>query len=102
MTDQLSTLPDTLEAFVEGGMPAQDLARIWRDASQSHEPTLPDRYLDVLERVLNQLESSALFTEESCSFSPADMAAALSDWLTRARAWSEATIATAKAAGKNI
>jgi hypothetical protein len=30
------------------------------------------------------LESAALFTEESCSFSQADMAAALQDWLLRA------------------
>lgn len=86
MSDTLSALPVTLESFIEGAMPADDLARIWRDAAQSHEPALPQRYLDVLERVLNQLESSALFTEESCSFSPADMAGALAEWLERARA----------------
>jgi hypothetical protein len=56
----------------------------WRDAAQEHEPALPDRYLDVLERLLNQLESSALFSEESCSFSRTDMvAASWSDWLPR-------------------
>ena len=41
---------------------------------------------EVLERVLSQLESAALFTEESCSFSQGDMVDALGDWLARARA----------------
>ena len=66
-----------------------DLARALRDAAQEHEPTLPDRYLDVLERLLNQLESSALFSEESCSFSRTDMIAALVEWLARAQTWSD-------------
>ena len=86
MSDQLSTLPATLNEFLQGHLSVQDLARTWRDAAQEHEPALPERYLDVLERVLNQLESAALFTEESCSFSQADMVAALADWLTKARA----------------
>ena len=86
MNDQLSTLPATLDEFLQGHLSVQDLARTWRDAAQEHEPALPERYLDVLERVLNQLESAALFTEESCSFSQADMVAALADWLTKARA----------------
>ena len=41
---------------------------------------------DVLDRVLSQLESAALFTEESCSFSQADMVAALREWLEKAKA----------------
>jgi hypothetical protein len=40
----------------------------------------------VLERILTQLESSALFTEESCSFSQTDIVNALGDWLSKARA----------------
>jgi alpha-glucuronidase len=84
MTDHLSTLPATLEAFAHGDMSVDDLARTWRDAAQMHEPALPERYLEVLERLLNQLESSALFSEESCSFSKADMAGALVEWLKRA------------------
>jgi hypothetical protein len=88
MSDRLSALPATLDEFSRGAMPLSDLVRDWRDAAASHEPALPQRYVDVLERVLNQLESAALFTEESCSFSQADMVAALSDWLARARALS--------------
>lgn len=86
MNDLLADLPLTLHAFSQGHLSVGDLVRQWRDASQAHEPALPDRYLDVLERVLNQLESAAFFTEESCSFSQADMVGALSDWLARARA----------------
>ncbi|MFT3857993.1 MAG: hypothetical protein QM742_11020 [Aquabacterium sp.] len=67
-------------------MPLSDLARNWRDAASTHEPALPQRYVDVLERILNQLESAALFTEESCSFSQQDMVAALGDWLAKAQA----------------
>ena len=86
MSDHLSTLPATLDDFKLGYLSLHDLARSWRDAAQLHEPALPQRYVDVLERVLNQLESAALFTEESCSFSQADMVAALGDWLAKARA----------------
>lgn len=86
MTDRLADLPATLDAFACGDLSISDLARVWRDAAEAHTPALPPRYLDVLERLLNQLESAALFTEESCSFSQADMAAALGDWLARARA----------------
>lgn len=86
MTDRLASLPDTLNEFAQGAMSLQDLARNWRDAASTHAPALPQRYIDVLERLLNQLESAALFTEESCSFSQADMVAALGDWLQKARA----------------
>ena len=88
MTDRLSALTDTLEDFAQGAMSISDLARNWRDAAYTHEPALPQRYVDVLERLLNQLESAALFTEESCSFSQANMVSALGDWLQRARALS--------------
>jgi hypothetical protein len=86
MTDRLADLPATLDAFRAGHLGLGDLARTWRDAAQGHQPALPARYLDVLERVLNQMESAALFTEESCSFSQGDMVDALGDWLARARA----------------
>ena len=92
MNDTLSLIPDALESFSVGEISLEDLARAMRDASQAHEPTLPDRYLDVLERLLNQLESSALFSEESCSFSRTDMVAALVEWLARAQDWSEKTL----------
>ena len=86
MNDTLSALAPTLNAFSAGQLSLSALAQQWRQAAQAHQPALPARYLEVLERVLSQQESSALFTEESCSFSQGDMVAALGDWLQRARA----------------
>ena len=86
MNDTLSALAPTLTAFTAGQLSLTALAQQWRQAAQAHQPALPARYLEVLERVLSQLESSALFTEESCSFSQGDMVAALGNWLQRARA----------------
>lgn len=84
MSDHLSPLAPTLDAYARGEMPLHALARTWRDAAQAHQPALPARYLEVLERVLNQLESAALFTEESCSFSQEDLRANLAIWLDKA------------------
>ena len=84
--DRLSALEPTLTAFQQGSLPLAELARQWREAAHAHQPPLPERYGQVLERVLSQLESSALFTEESCSFSQGDMIGALADWLQRAQA----------------
>jgi hypothetical protein len=86
MSDHLSTLPATLDAFKQGGLTLTQLVQQWRDAAQGHQPALPPRYREVLERILTQLESSALFSEESCSFSQTDIVNALGDWLAKARA----------------
>lgn len=47
---------------------------------------LPPRYAEVLDSLIDRLESSALFTEESCSFSAGELHASLVLWLGRARA----------------
>jgi hypothetical protein len=60
------------------------LALDFRDAAQRHEPALPPRYNEVLNQLLSQLESSALFAEESCSFSQTDLIDLLSNWLSKA------------------
>lgn len=51
---------------------------------------LPPRYDEVLLNLLDRLESSALFTEESCSFSQRELHASLALWLEKARARLEA------------
>jgi hypothetical protein len=86
MPESLSALPATLDAFARGELTVAALASTWRAAAQAHEPALPARYHEVLDRVLSQLESAALFSEESCSFSQADLCAMLRDWLDKARA----------------
>lgn len=47
---------------------------------------LPMRYTDVLNSLLDRLESSALFSEESCSFSQRDLLDSVGVWLDKARA----------------
>jgi hypothetical protein len=54
MTDRLQDLPDTLTAFSRGHIGVDELARAWREAAYAHEPALPERYVTVLERVLNR------------------------------------------------
>ncbi|WP_019654911.1 hypothetical protein [Variovorax atrisoli] len=46
---------------------------------------LPPRYGEVLLGLLDRLESSALFSEESCSFSQKDLLDNLQVWVDKAR-----------------
>lgn len=48
--------------------------------------TLPPRYGEVLRQLLDRLEASALFTEESCSFSQRDLLDGVQAWIDKARA----------------
>ncbi|TWO73264.1 hypothetical protein FN976_02350 [Caenimonas sedimenti] len=47
---------------------------------------LPPRFGEVLDQLLDRLEASALFTEESCSFSQSDLLDNLQLWIDKARA----------------
>ncbi len=47
---------------------------------------LPPPYAEVLHGLLDRLESSALFAEESCSFSQRDLLDSLQLWLDKAGA----------------
>ena len=51
---------------------------------QSLAAALPERFNEVLSQLLNRLESSALFTEESCSFSQKELLDSLQLWLDKA------------------
>lgn len=46
---------------------------------------LPPRYGEVLLGLLDRLESSALFAEESCSFSHSELLASLRLWADKAQ-----------------
>lgn len=46
---------------------------------------LPARYAQVLNDLLDRLESSALFSEESCSFSQSGLLDNLQLWIDKAR-----------------
>lgn len=45
---------------------------------------LPPRYTEVWLGLIDRLESSALFSEESCSFSQVDLLDSISLWLDKA------------------
>jgi hypothetical protein len=79
----LAPLQDGLDALRRGtGRPA-DFSRQAR-AQQPLLDALPPRYAEVLHGLLDRLESSALFAEESCSFSQADLLDSLQLWLDKA------------------
>ena len=79
------TLATSIAAFRNGTLQADQLASTWRAAAATW-PGLPPRYAAVLEKLLAPLEASALFSEESCSFSRTDLADSLAQWLQHARA----------------
>lgn len=82
----LNALHATLTQTRSGQTSISVLAQQFREAMRTQQPALPPRYHEVLERILTQLESSAFFSEESCSFSQADLLTALGDWLDKAEA----------------
>jgi len=63
----------------------------WAQQAQQHWPTLqtalPPKYLDVLQGLLDRLESAALFGGESCSFSQTDLHQLLQQWTAQATAY---------------
>ncbi|MFM8760596.1 MAG: hypothetical protein ACKOD7_03475 [Polynucleobacter victoriensis] len=80
---EVNQLTEELNAWVAGDQDTHILIMSFRDAFE--QARLPQKYSDVLEGILSRLESSSLFTEESCSFSKKDLAAALSLWLQKAQ-----------------
>jgi hypothetical protein len=52
---------------------------------QALAQALPERFNEVLLNLLDRLESSALFTEESCSFSHAGLLESLQMWIDKAQ-----------------
>ncbi|MFY3384046.1 hypothetical protein [Paracidovorax sp. MALMAid1276] len=88
MTDtahhQLATLSQALQAFERGEHTAATLSTLARQQT-TLLTDLPPRYGEVLLNLLDRLESGALFSEESCSFSQKDLVANLQMWLDKAR-----------------
>jgi hypothetical protein len=76
-----------LDAYAADRQSGGELAVQFRQAA-SNRSELPARYRQVLERLLEPLEASALFSEESCAFSRTDLAASLGEWLDAAESLS--------------
>ena len=80
---QLQAFADALLRLQDGSLTARALGDQAR-ASQALLTALPERYGPVLLQLLDRLESSALFTEESCSFSQTDLHDHLRQWIAKA------------------
>ena len=82
---RLPALRENLAQFANGRLANADFVAHWR-AQGDLLAALPPRFAEVLETMLMQVESSALTSAESCSFSSEDFVAAFSQWLDRAEA----------------
>lgn len=84
MTPALSSIETALAQLRGGQLGAQEFSRQAR-AQTELLAALPPRYGEVLLQLLTRLESSALFSEESCSFSQSALLDNLQAWLDKAR-----------------
>jgi hypothetical protein len=81
---QWQALSKALDHMRSGQCNAHDLAARAADAADLRA-ALPERFETVLGDLLDRLSASALFGEESCSFSQKDLLDGLQSWLAHAR-----------------
>jgi hypothetical protein len=81
---QLEALQDALQQLRSDGIRVSGFAQLAAQ-QQGLAAALPTRFNDVLSQLLNRLESSALFTEESCSFSQKELLDSLQLWIDKAQ-----------------
>ncbi len=82
---QLQTLAAQLQQVQANELRTNDLVQTAR-ASQALLAASPEKYSIALNDILDRLESGALFTEESCSFSQRDLLDSLALWACKAQA----------------
>ena len=82
---QLASFTQALGSLLDGSLRPGDFSAQARAHTALLE-ALPPRYTTVLHDLLDRLESSALFSDESCSFSQQDLIANLQVWLDKATA----------------
>lgn len=80
---ELAALQQTFQQLRQGQLSVHQLAE------QAHRlqylsAELPERFVTVLQGLLCRLESSALFSEKSCSFSQVDLLDSFEMWLDKA------------------
>jgi hypothetical protein len=80
---QLHAVQDALAKLRSDNLGAAAFAEL-AQAQPDLLAALPPRFADVLMQLLSRLESSALFTEESCSFSRHELLDSLQLWLDKA------------------
>jgi hypothetical protein len=83
LRERLGAVQLALDALRSGSMSAHAFSAAVR-AETALLAALPPRYGEVLGGLLDRLESSALFAEESCSFSVGDLADSVQLWIDKA------------------
>ncbi|WP_208911912.1 hypothetical protein [Paracidovorax avenae] len=81
---QLTALATAVEDLRAARMAPHAFSEVARAQTVLLE-ALPPRYAQVLADLLDRLESSALFSEESCSFSQGGLIDSLETWVDKAR-----------------
>ncbi len=81
--ETLDRMNTALAQSQNGQLPQSEMIRLWR--SESASLALPERFDEVLQPLLDRIEASVLFSEESCSFSQKDLLASLQMWADKAR-----------------
>ena len=82
--EQLNAIKTKLQKFQAGEIRTTELTNAAR-ASAVLTSSLPPQFGEVLNNILDRLESSALFTEESCSFSQTGLLENLEVWIEKAQ-----------------
>lgn len=80
--DTLATMRQALEAHLAGNLPVGDLIAQWRASASSL--TLPPVFGQAMEELLRRMEMSAVFAQDSCSFSSTAVTDQLRKWLDKA------------------
>lgn len=81
--ESIATMQQQLSQLRQGQLSANHLSE-WARAQTVLLQSLPPRFNQVLQDLLNRLEAGALFTEESCSFSQREIINSLQLWLDKA------------------
>ncbi|MDP1564663.1 MAG: hypothetical protein Q8L91_00160 [Polaromonas sp.] len=81
---QLATLDGALQQLRSGTLTVLAFSRLARMQGELLA-ALPPKFEAVLQQLLDRLESSALFSEESCSFSQTELLDSLQQWLGHAQ-----------------
>jgi len=81
--EQLNDIKAKFAQFQAGEIRTTELTNAAR-AALVLTSSLPPQFGEVLNNILDRLESSALFTEESCSFSQTGLLENLEVWISKA------------------
>jgi len=82
--EQLQDIAEELRGLRHGNVTTDALIASAQNAEQLRA-LLPDAFSTVLDNLTDRLQASALFTEESCSFSRTDLIDSLQLWVDKAR-----------------